>query len=138
MAGRSVAHPVLGPAVLRLKLAMMAMLAAALTDFALSGLTMPDWFRYSLLGGTGLLLVLLLAVRRASVAALILTLAILVLAMGSELTQSDVQAGLGSLFGPLALLAWTVEAIAIAQAIPAARRLARSGPRTPAGPAASE
>jgi hypothetical protein len=117
-APRTVPHRVLGPAVLRLKIAMGAVLLTTLSDLLLSGFAAPGWLRVFLVGAAIINVFLLFAIRHRSIAALIIAPALLAVAAFGELTHPDL--------GWLALLVWALEISAIGQAYPAIRHLRRA------------
>ena len=115
---RATPHRVLGPAVLRLKIAMATLLFAAAWNVGLSGFIGSGWFRSFLLASAVAFVFILFPLRRKSVAGTLIAGSLIGIAGAVESQQPK----LGLML--LALRVMTL--IAIVQAVPAARRLLRA------------
>lgn len=115
---RSVPHRVLGPAVLRLKVAMATLLLSAAWNILLSGFAGAEWFRIGLVGSVAINLVLLFFIRQKSVNALGLAALLLLMPVIGEFQDAA--------FGGLLVAVRVVAFLAVVQALPAVLQLRRA------------
>lgn len=120
-APRSVPHRLLGPAVLRLKLAMGALLLMAAGNLVVSGFASASWFQIFSLAAAATDLVLLFALRRKSIAALVIAIVLIVV--------SGVNAWGDPKLGWLPAVVGLAAVTGLIQALPAVWQLRRADQR---------